>query len=91
MVEVYFSPGRRTVDGKFGVVGRIGEVLRLEREPVALAVLAAAGAVQRAVEEVAGVELDPRLGRLERQHAAARRVAQRGRLDEPAVVVRHAG
>ena len=30
--ERYVWPGRRIVDGKFGVVGRIGEVLRLEAE-----------------------------------------------------------
>src|SRR3954453_6151930 len=39
------------------VVRGVGEVLRLERETVALAVLPARRAVQRAVEEVARVEL----------------------------------
>ena len=42
------------------VVRRVGEVLRLERQAVALAVLAAGRAVQRAVEEVARVELQAR-------------------------------
>src|SRR5688572_18500383 len=45
-----------------GVVRRVRVVLGLEREPVTLAVHPAARADQRAVQEVAGVELDPRLG-----------------------------
>ena len=43
------EPRRREVR----VVRRVGEVLGLQRQPVALAVLAAARAVERAVEEVA--------------------------------------
>ena len=49
--------------GEVGLVRRVGEVLGLQREPVALPVRPPAGAVQRAVEEVARVELDARLGR----------------------------
>src|SRR5213078_1068330 len=41
------------------VVGRIREVLRLEREPVAAPVDAAARSDERSVEQVAGVQLDP--------------------------------
>src|SRR5215217_555716 len=67
--------GRRR---EVGVIRRVGVVLGLEREPVALAILAAARPVQRAVEEVARVELDPGLGGGDRQQASARRVEQAG-------------
>src|SRR4030088_1719518 len=58
------------------LVRRIWEVLGLQRQPVPLAVLLVAGAVQRAVEEVARVELDPRLVGLDRQQASAGRIEQ---------------
>src|SRR3712207_7088623 len=41
--------------------GRVREVLRLQRQPVALPVDPATGAYERGVEEVARVELDARL------------------------------
>ena len=51
------------------LVGAVGEVLGFERETVALAVAAVARAGERAGQEVAGVELDARLGRADLQDA----------------------
>ncbi len=62
------EPGRR----ERLLVRRVGIVLRLQRQPVTLAVGPAARAVERAVEEVARVELDPRLGGPDLERAAAR-------------------
>src|SRR5204863_2075330 len=42
------------------VVRRVREVLRLEAEPIALAILLAGRAIGRTVEEVAGIELQAR-------------------------------
>src|SRR5262249_13823801 len=64
------------------VVGRVREVLRLQREPVALAVRVAARPVDRPVEEVARVELDPRLRGQEVEVAVRRGVVYVRRLDE---------
>ena len=77
---------RRRVDGNaVGLVGRVGEVLGLQRQPVALPVRAAARAVERAVEEVARVELDPGLRRRHGQDATAvpGRAVVRPRLSPP--------
>ena len=60
------------------MVGRIREVLRLQAEAVGLPIGLAAGPDQRAVEEVAGVELDARLGRLDLHDPAARRLEHPG-------------
>src|SRR5687768_16584287 len=43
--------------GEARLVRRIGKVLRLECEPVTLAIRATAGANQRPIEKVAGVKL----------------------------------
>src|SRR5215216_6384576 len=78
--------GRREV----GVVGRVGVVLGLEGEPVALPVHPAAGADQRPVQEVAGVELDARLVGDDLQDPAAPRLDDPGRqLEAAAVPVQH--
>src|SRR5205807_7508567 len=61
---------------KRGLVGRVGEVLGLQTEPVTLSVGLSAGAEQRAVEAVTGVELDAGLGRGELHDAAGLRVVQ---------------
>ena len=52
------------------MVRRVREVLRLQRETVALAVDVATGADQCAVEEIAGIELDSRLVGPEFEHPA---------------------
>src|SRR5215211_4770989 len=71
--------GRREV----GVVGRVGEVLGLQGETVALPVGAAAGPDHGAVEEVARVELDAGLVGEDLQHPPAARVLQPGRQLQP--------
>ena len=90
-------PGTEDRRREVRLVRRVGEVLGLQREPVALAVLPAARADERAVEEVAGVELDPGLGRSRSSargrspgRAAARPGAARrraGPVEHPVVVV----
>src|SRR5215211_4066779 len=78
--------GRREV----GVVGRVGEVLGLQGEAVALAVGAAAGPDHGAVEEVARVELDAGLIGQDLQHPTTARVLQPGRQLQPgAAPVQH--
>ena len=63
------------------LVGRVGKDLRLERDPVAHAVDVLLLADQRAVEEVAGVDLDSRLVGQHLEHAARARVLEpRGEL-----------
>src|SRR5215218_10830360 len=71
--------GRREV----GVVGRVGEVLGLQGETVALPVGAAAGPDHGAVEEVARVELDAGLVGEDLQYPPAARVLQPGRQLQP--------
>ena len=78
-------PGTEDRRGEVGVVWRVGVVLGFQREPVALAVLPAAGAIERAVEEVARVELDPGLGRRDRQQASA------GGVEQPCCQIEAAG
>src|SRR3546814_17904777 len=58
--------------GEFGLVGRIGEFLRFNRDAVALSIEMAVLADERAVEEVAGIDLHSRLGRQHVAHASAR-------------------
>src|SRR3546814_12306305 len=53
-----------------GLVGRVGKFLGFERDAVAHAVEMAALADERAVEEVAGIDLHARLGRPQLEHAA---------------------
>ena len=60
------------------MVGRVREVLRLQAEPVGLPVHLAAGSDQRRVEEVARVELDPRLGRVDLHDPTGRRLMHPG-------------
>src|SRR5690349_2064971 len=57
----------------------VREVLGLERQSVALAVLPATRAVQRAVQEVARIELEPRLVGRDRQQTPAGRVEELSR------------
>ena len=71
-------PGTEDRRRELGLVRRVREVLGLQRKAIALAVLPATRAVQRAVEEVARVELDPRLVGLDRQQASAGRIEQLG-------------
>src|SRR5215213_5561525 len=71
--------GRREV----GVVGRVRVVLGLQSQAVALAVGAAAGPDQGAVEEVARVELDAGLVGEDLQYPPAARVLQPGRQLQP--------
>jgi hypothetical protein len=61
-----------------GVVRRVGEVLGLEAQAVVAVVAGTGAAHEGAVEEVPGVELEARLGGVDLEHAAARRVAQAG-------------
>jgi glucokinase len=70
------------------VVGGVGVVLGFQREPVALPVCAAAAAHERALEQVARVELQAGLGRPDDQSAAAA-VAGHA-LDQLAVVLTNA-
>src|ERR671920_878522 len=74
--------GRREV----GVVGRVRVVLGLQGQAVALAVGAAAGPDQGAVEEVARVELDAGLVGEDLQHPPAARVLEPGRQLEAGAV-----
>ena len=55
--------GRKTVDGKLRLVRRIGKVLRLQGESIALAVEPSARPDQRRIQKVAGVKLHARFGR----------------------------
>src|SRR3990170_7392641 len=61
-----------------GLVRCVGEQLRLKRNPVAHAVDMPSLANQRAVEEVAGIDLDPGLIGKYLQHAARHRVLEPG-------------
>ena len=58
------------------MVRRVREVLRLEREPHPCPVGASSLAAGGAVESLAGVEVDPRLGRGDREAAAAHGVIE---------------
>src|SRR6476620_9648059 len=79
--------GRREV----GLVGRVREVLGLEAEAVALAVGAAGCADERAGQEIAGVELDARLGGTDFEAAPGCRLADNRGEDLRAVAGRRAG
>ena len=68
------------------MIRRIGVVLGFQRQPVTLPVRLASGAVDRSIEEVAGIELDARLGRGDGQHAAAGGIAEDGGDDHRLVV-----
>src|ERR1700685_1725114 len=59
---------------KAGVVRRIGKVLRLKAQRRTMRVELAAFALHRAVEEVSGVELHPRLGGQDLQYASGLRI-----------------
>src|SRR3989475_1459727 len=72
--------GRR----KFRLIGRIRKVLRLEAEGGPAAVNLAALSVHGAVEEVPGVELDPRLRGQDLHHAAGFRFRDARRERQPA-------
>ena len=72
------------------LVGRVGEVLRLEAEPEPVAVHRTALAGDRAVEEVPRVELHARLRRRDVHDAAGGRLAHRDDAPERAgVAVEH--
>src|SRR3982750_2061437 len=62
--------------GKVGPIRRVGEVLGLEADSVALAIGAALAADEPTVELVAGVELHSGLAGLDLEHAS------RGRIDQ---------
>src|SRR4051794_5072432 len=64
-------PGAKHSRGKVRVVGGIREMLGLEGEPVPLPVHPAAGADERAVQEVPPVELDSRLAGEDAEHSPA--------------------
>src|SRR5438045_2544814 len=66
------------------MVRRVREVLRLEAHAVALPIREAARAEQASIEKIARVELDPGLGRLDVEDAAAARVDESGRRVERA-------
>ena len=53
------------------MVRRIREMLRFEAEPVPLVVHLPVLAVDRAIQEIARIKLNPRFGRQHLQHAAA--------------------
>src|SRR6185295_2305055 len=63
------------------MIGRVWEMLRLQAESVALLVHPSRLAGQRAVQKIAGVELDARLGGGHVEHASA------GRFLEPCRVM----
>src|SRR5437773_2815432 len=56
------------------LVRRVGKMLCLHREAVAMTVDDAILPPQRAIEEVAGIELEPRLRRVDLHYPAARRL-----------------
>src|SRR5690242_1367136 len=76
-------PGPQHRRREVRVVRRVRVVLGLEGEAVTLAVHPATGAHQRAVEEVAGVELDARLVGVHAEHPAAGRLADPGGQRQP--------
>ena len=53
------------------MVRRIREVLRFEAEPITLVVHLSVLAVDRAIQEIARVKLNPRFGCEDLQHSAA--------------------
>src|SRR3546814_8407788 len=61
-----------------GLVGRVGKFLGFQRDAVAHAVEMAVLADERAVEEVAGIDLHPRLSGPQLEHASRFRVLQPG-------------
>src|SRR3569833_1933952 len=69
--------------GELGMVGGVREVLRLQAEGVALLVDLLALALDRSVQEVAGVALHSRLGREDFHGPAARRIDRARREDQP--------
>src|SRR5438105_10086534 len=66
--------GAEDCRGEVGVVRRIGEMLRLQDQRPAVNVHVAGFADDRAVEEIARVELNARLRRAEVERAASRRL-----------------
>src|SRR3989337_292347 len=56
------------------LIGSVGKLLRLKRETVTHAVKAAVLAGVGPVEEVAGIELDPRIGGEDLEHTARSRI-----------------
>ena len=83
VVELNGLPGAESGGREGRLVGRVREVLGLERVPRTLPVGVAADAHQRAVEEVAAVELHARLVGPDGQQPAARRVEGAGGEVEP--------
>src|SRR5207249_552545 len=67
------SPGTEDRRRKPGLVGRVGKMLRLHREAVAMPVYDPVLAAQRPVEEVAGIELESGLRRVDLHYPPARR------------------
>src|ERR1700691_6066031 len=61
---------------KFRMVGRVREMLSLERDPVALPVQAPVLAHHGDAEKVAGVEMNSGLGRRELEHSSRSRVLE---------------
>src|SRR5262249_3614466 len=78
--RVVFLTGPQHGRGKARLVRRIRVVLRLQTEPEAPVVHLAALAVDRAVEEVARVELHARLGGHHLERATRRRIGDTRRL-----------
>src|SRR5690349_19936669 len=71
------------------VIRRVGEVLRLQRQRPAMAVDLTAFAPDRAVEEVARVELNSRLVGVDVESAAAGRLDDSGGMVARAAAVEH--
>ena len=83
-------PAAAPTGGKFGWLIESGKCCVSRQKPGVLLVRDAGLARERAVQEVAGVELDARLGRQHVHHAARLRLADRRRQREHAAAVRSA-
>src|SRR5439155_1165600 len=73
--------------GEVRVIGRIGEVLRLQAERAAMLVNMAGFACDCAVEEIAGVELQPGLRRRDIERSAALRILELRGVTQPRVAI----
>ena len=69
------------------MIGRIGEVLRLQAERAAMLVNMAGFACDCAVEEIAGVELQPGLRRRDIERSAALRILELRGVTQPRVAI----
>src|SRR5439155_4751356 len=68
---VIYLPRLQHGCGEVGMVGRIGEMLRLHAESVSKLINPSALARDRAIEEVARIKLQPRFARQHLEHASA--------------------